>query len=67
MLELKELCCGYQGKAVVENLSFDVSLGDIVCILGANGVGKTTLYRTILNMLPPVSGQVTVNGTISGK
>ena len=62
MLSLKNLSCGYFGKPVIEGLNLDVSAGDILCILGANGIGKTTLYRTILNTLCPVSGQITLNG-----
>ncbi len=62
MLEIRDLCCGYHGDAVVSNLSFSAQNGEIVCILGANGVGKTTLYRTILNILPALGGQVLIGG-----
>lgn len=62
MLEIRDLCCGYHGSAVLSDINFTAKKGEIVCILGANGVGKTTLYRTILNILPPISGQVLIGG-----
>jgi len=62
MLRLTKLQCGYHGRAIIEDISFDVPAGDIVCVLGANGAGKTTLYRSLMNMLPPISGQVTIDG-----
>ncbi len=62
MLKISELSCGYNGHAVLENANFEVVPGDIVCVLGANGMGKTTLYRTIMNILPPVSGNVLIDG-----
>ncbi len=62
MLSLENLSCGYFGKHVIEGLNIDVSAGDILCILGANGIGKTTLYRTIMNTLCPISGKITLDG-----
>ena len=63
MLELRNVCCGYQNTTILSNISFSVKKGEIVCVLGANGVGKTTLYRTLLNILPPVAGSVLLGGT----
>jgi iron complex transport system ATP-binding protein len=62
-LELRDVACGYQGHPpIVKNINMELESGDVCCILGPNGVGKTTLFKTILNLLPPLSGQVCVDG-----
>lgn len=50
MYELKceNLTLGYDDAILVENLSFEVNSGDYLCIVGENGVGKSTLMKTIL-------------------
>jgi len=52
------LTLGYDGKAVVTDLSFTVNTGDYLCIVGENGSGKSTLMKTLLNLMPPLSGQI---------
>ncbi len=59
LLTVRDLTLGYEGKPVAEHLSFDVSAGDYLCILGENGAGKTTLMRTLLGLQPALSGQLT--------
>ena len=54
----KNLTLGYEGKSVVTGLSFDVSQGDYLCIVGDNGSGKSTLMKTILGLQAPVSGEI---------
>jgi iron complex transport system ATP-binding protein len=66
-LEVKELSCGYHGKAVVSGVSMSAKDGDLWCILGENGIGKTTLFKTILGLLPPISGSVRFDGRDIGK
>jgi iron complex transport system ATP-binding protein len=61
-LELRDVACGYGEKNVLENVSFSVSSREICCLLGPNGVGKTTLFKTILKLLPAVSGEVRIDG-----
>lgn len=52
MLELKNLCCGYGGADIVKSFDMTVTDGEMLCILGPNGCGKTTLLRAISGMLP---------------
>lgn len=52
----------YRSKKTLSNITLDVGDGDIVSILGPNGVGKTTLLRCLNNILHPESGLVTIDG-----
>ena len=54
----QDLCVGYDGKAVLQDLSFAVFSGDYLCIVGENGSGKCTLMKTILGLQPPISGRI---------
>ena len=54
----QDLCVGYDGKAVLQDLSFAVFSGDYLCIVGENGSGKSTLMKTILGLQPPISGRI---------
>ncbi|MFV0441774.1 MAG: ABC transporter ATP-binding protein [Lachnospirales bacterium] len=58
LLKLDKLCCGYNKKSIVEDVSVTMAEGELWCILGANGIGKSTLFKTILGLLNPVSGEV---------
>ena len=67
ILELNDLCCGYNGKAIIKDIRVSVGSGDVFCILGENGVGKSTLFKTILKLIPPIAGRVNIDGQdISG-
>lgn len=62
-LELRDVACGYEtGRPIVKNINFSIKDGDICCLLGPNGVGKTTLFKTILNLLKPLAGQISIDG-----
>lgn len=67
-LSCQNLTLGYEGKAVVSGLSFDVNAGDYLCIVGENGSGKSTLIKTILKLKTPMSGQImTGDGLLSNE
>ena len=54
----QDLCVGYDGKAVLQDLSFAIFSGDYLCIVGENGSGKSTLMKTILGLQQPVRGRI---------
>jgi len=58
-LEVKELVKRYNGRAVVDRLSFHVQGGEIVGLLGRNGAGKTTTFRMTVGMIDADAGSVT--------
>ena len=62
-LEVTDLCIGYDGKAILNDICFDVKNGSYLCIVGENGAGKSTLLKTISGLLKPVFGTVHFNGT----
>ena len=53
MLEVRDLHSGYGEAVVVRGVSLDVAPGEIVALLGRNGMGKTTLIRSIMGLVPP--------------
>lgn len=58
LLTCQNLALGYEGKRVVENLSFSVNSGDYLCIVGENGSGKSTLIKTLLGLMAPIEGKI---------
>ena len=62
LLQVKDLHVGYGDVEIVHGASFTASRGEFVCIIGANGCGKTTTLKCMLGLLPHTSGSVTVAG-----
>ena len=54
MLEIRDLQSFYGGAHVIQGVSLDVGTGEVVALLGRNGVGKTTLIRSIMGLSPPM-------------
>lgn len=61
-LEARELAFGYRNHRVGHDVSLALEAGEVVCLLGPNGGGKTTLFRTLLGLLPAQGGQVLLGG-----
>lgn len=61
-LEVRDLSCGYGSRVVLAGLSMSVGEGEGMCLLGPNGVGKTTILRTILGLQPLLAGSVLLDG-----
>jgi iron complex transport system ATP-binding protein len=62
LIELHNISAGYGRKILFRDLSIDVESGKLICFMGPNGVGKSTLIRTIGGLLKPVSGTMVLNG-----
>ena len=58
LITCNNLTLGYNGREIIQNLSFQVDRGNYLCIVGENGSGKSTLMRTILGLQAPMSGQI---------
>ena len=66
-LTVENLSYGYPGRVVGQHITFTLAAGEVLCVLGRNGEGKSTLFKTILGLLPPRAGVVWVDGIpISG-
>src|ERR1700730_9455337 len=63
VLELDGLTSGYNGSAVLRDISLTVHPGEVVALLGANGAGKTTTLLTISGIVKPMGGRVLYCGT----
>ncbi len=62
LLQARGLSAGYGRQAVILDVTLDIAQGEILCLLGPNGSGKTTLLKTLLGLLPPLSGDVWILG-----
>lgn len=58
MLQVSELHQYYGGSHILRGLSFEVKQGEVTCLLGRNGVGKTTLLKCLMGLIPAKSGEV---------
>ncbi|WP_368614544.1 energy-dependent translational throttle protein EttA [Mycobacterium tuberculosis] len=64
VVEVDHLDKGYDGRALIKDLSFSLPRNGIVGVIGPNGVGKTTLFKTIVGLETPDSGSVKVGETV---
>ncbi len=62
IIQVKHLFAGYNGQAIMEDLTFDINKGEIFVILGGSGCGKSTVLKHMIGLVPPVSGQVLIHG-----
>ncbi len=66
MLEIRGLNVAYGESQVLWDVSLEVPEGGVVCLMGRNGVGKTTLLKSIMGLLPVRSGQIVLDGVDLG-
>ena len=62
MLELKNVSAGYPGRSVLKDVTLAARPGRVLILLGPNGCGKSTLLRTMAGLLPPLGGEVLLDG-----
>ena len=67
LLKLRDLACGYQDQRVVQNLNLHLNAGDIGCLLGSSGCGKTTTLRAIAGFEPVHAGEIVLAGEVISK
>src|SRR5437879_2660012 len=63
MLTVERLDVAYGGSQVLWGVGLQVAQGEVLCLMGRNGVGKTTLLKTVMGLLPARGGRVTFDGT----
>ena len=62
MLVVRDLVVDIQGSRVLRGVSFEVKAGELVCLVGRNGAGKTTSFRTVMGFRRPAAGTVQFDG-----
>jgi iron complex transport system ATP-binding protein len=62
LLSAHDLSIGYGQTRIACGLALTVTAGSVTCLLGPNGIGKTTLFKTLLGLIPPLSGTIKVGG-----
>jgi branched-chain amino acid transport system ATP-binding protein len=62
MLEVEDLSAGYGGSRVLHGMAFGVAAGEVVTLLGRNGMGKTTTVRAVMGLLAPEKGRIRFAG-----
>ncbi|WP_122869521.1 ATP-binding cassette domain-containing protein, partial [Pseudomonas viridiflava] len=62
MFTIQQLSCGYGQSQILHDLNLNVEKQEIVAVMGRNGMGKTTLFKSLMGILPQWGGQVQVDG-----
>jgi phospholipid/cholesterol/gamma-HCH transport system ATP-binding protein len=62
IIRVEDLTAGYEGNAILKNISFTVNRGEVFVILGGSGCGKSTLLKHMIGLYPPIGGRVYIDG-----
>src|SRR3954464_3185911 len=63
MISVSNLSVGYGQSEVIHGVSLSAAKSEIVAVMGRNGMGKTTLFKALMGILPSTSGTIMVDGT----
>lgn len=63
MLKFENVSSGYHDTTIIQDLTLNINVGEFIALLGRNGVGKTTLLRTLFGLCPMFEGAIVVEGT----
>ena len=67
MLHLQSIGSGYGAVQVLRDLTLEARPGEVLCVMGRNGAGKSTMMKTIMGLVPPTTGSISLDGArISG-
>lgn len=61
-IQLSDVTTGYKGNPVTRQINAFLQAGELTCLLGPNGAGKSTLLKTLSAFIPPLSGEIIING-----
>ncbi|MFA6710684.1 MAG: ABC transporter ATP-binding protein [Candidatus Methanomethylophilaceae archaeon] len=61
-IEIRNLTSGYDGAPAIENVNLELREHDFLAVIGPNGGGKSTLFKTVLGLIKPISGSITIFG-----
>ncbi|MGA8830013.1 MAG: ABC transporter ATP-binding protein [Desulfomonilaceae bacterium] len=61
-ISVRNVSAGYSEEIVIHNVSFDVSKGEVFAVMGRSGCGKTTLFRAMVGLLKPLTGEICYGG-----
>ncbi|HZP43402.1 MAG TPA: ATP-binding cassette domain-containing protein [Candidatus Binatia bacterium] len=67
MIQVERVAIGWDGRAILEDLDFEVAAGDVFVILGGSGCGKSTLLRHLIGLERPLAGTIRVGGEPPGR
>lgn len=71
LLSTNNLSVGYKNKTILSNINISIDKGEVISLLGANGIGKSTLLKTLIGEITPITGDIFINNqnlsTISQK
>jgi len=62
IIRVENVTAGYDGEAIIGNVSFDVKQGEVFVILGGSGCGKSTLLKHVIGLYKPISGRILIEG-----
>ncbi|MGE0562779.1 MAG: ABC transporter ATP-binding protein [Flavobacteriales bacterium] len=61
LIHIQKLAIGYNKRAIIEDINTSFSSGELICLIGRNGEGKSTLIKTLCKLIPPISGTILIN------